>query len=140
MVCIPFFLDQFSHCRTLSEKLEMGVTVNSNNLNSETFSQAVKEVLSNPKYAANAKKTKYIISDTPMKGKDLFLYWVNYTIRHKGAMHLVSDPPHEMSILQYWSVDVVAFLILTPLLGLLFLVRMIKFVCCRSSAAKKKRE
>ena len=137
---MPYFFDQFSHCRTLTERLEMGVTLKLKSLTQEKFTQAIQEVLTNPKYTKNAKKIKELVNDTPMKGKDLFLYWVNYTIRHNGAPHLVSEAPFEMNIFQYWSLDVVAFLVLVPVVVLLILVRILTFLCCSRSSEKKKME
>ena len=117
----------------------MGVTVHAETLSKEYFLSAVKEVLSNPKYTQNAERVKPILSDTPMKSKDLFLYWVNYTIRHKGALHLVSQAPFEMNVFQYWSVDVAAFLVMVPLLGIVMLVGIIK-ACVPSRSQKKKQD
>ena len=103
----------------------MGVLIEPEKITKETFSEALNEVLSNPKYGENAKKIQFILEDQPMKSRDLFLYWVNYTIRHKGAHHLIADAPFELNALQYWSVDVVAFLVGFPLLFLLILIKLI---------------
>ncbi len=103
---------------------------------------AIEEVLENPEYMANAEKIKRILSDQPIKSKDLFLYWVNYTIRHNGAKHLISQVPFELNIFQYWSVDVIAFLALTLASALLLLVLALRFVSTKivfKAKNKKKR-
>ena len=138
VLCIPFFLDQFTHCKTLTNRLEMGVLVEPEKINKETFSEALSEVLSNHKYAENAKKVQYILEDQPMKSRDQFLYWVNYTIRHKGAHHLIADAPFELNVLQYWSVDVVTFLLGIPLILVNFLFVLLKSFCGKRESIKLK--
>ena len=103
----------------------MGVTLASGEISKLSFEKALQEVLHNPKYSKNANEVQRIILDQPMKSRDLFLYWVNYTIRHKGAQHLIADVPFELNALQYWSVEVVSFLVGFPLLILLMLVKFI---------------
>ena len=104
----------------------MGVLIEPEKITKETFGEALNEVLSNPKYGENAKKIQFILEDQPMKSRDLFLYWVNYTMRHKGADHLISDAPFELNALQYWSVDIVAFLSGIPVVSVIFLSVLVK--------------
>ena len=116
----------------------MGVLVEPEKINKETFSEALSEVLSNPKYAENAKKIQFILQDQTMKSRDQFLYWVNYTIRHKGAHHLIADAPFELNVLQYWSVDVVAFLLGIPLASVILLSILLKSCCGKRELIKLK--
>ena len=125
VICIPFFHDQFAQCRIMTKRLQMGVPLASEEISKLSFQKALQEVLHNAKYSENGKEVQRIMLDQPMKSRDLFLYWVNYTIRHKGAHHLIADAPFELNPLQYWSVDVVVFLVGFPLLLLLILVKLI---------------
>ena len=109
----------------MTNRLQMGVTLASEEVNKLSFQNTLREVLDNPNYSKNAKEVQRIILDQPMKSRDLFMYWVNYTIRHKGAHHLIADAPFELNALQYLSLDVIAFLIGFPLLLLLILVKFI---------------
>ena len=63
--------------------------------------------------------------------RNMFLYWVNYTIRHKGAHHLIADAPFELNTLQYWSVDVIVFLVGFFFLVLLLLTKLISIFCLK---------
>lgn len=137
VICIPFFMDQFSHCKTLAERLGMGVILEPANINKKTFTQALHKVLYNPIYNNNSKCIQSILLDRPIKSKDLFLYWVNYTIWHKGAHHLVSNAPFELYMFQYLSLDVIAFLISVPILACVMLWFIIKFVCAKRSTCKR---
>ena len=116
----------------------MGVLIEPEKITKETFSEAMNEVLSNPKYGKNAKKIQFILEDQPMKSRDLFLYWVNYTIRHKGAHHLIAEAPFELNALQYWSVDIVAVLLGIPLVSVIFMSVLVKSCCGKSDSIKLK--
>lgn len=116
----------------------MGVLLKASDLNRDSFQAAVHEVLSNPSYTTNAKKIQFIITDQPMKSKDLLLYWVNYTIRHNGAKFLISEAPFELNALQYWSVDVVAFLLGVPVLVLMGLTCFVRTRCSKPTTSKEK--
>ena len=111
-------------------------------MNQDSFRAGLLEVLENKKYWNNAKKVKSVMTDTPMKSKELFLYWINYAIRHKGAEHLISDAVFEMNAFQYWSLDVIAFLLGVPLVLLIILVWVINSLCLRRNLScldRKKR-
>ncbi len=134
VICIPFYLDQFAQCRNLVNRLKMGVLLYPKDLTKETFTKAVHQVLGNPEYKANAVKAQSILRDQPVKPRDLFLYWVNYTIRHQGAKHLVATAPFELNIFQYLSLDVVAFLTLPPLLTFVVCLKCLCWLCCGKKA------
>ena len=129
MICIPFFLDQFSHCKTLANKVKMGIILEPKNINKQTFTEAIAEVLTNSIYTRNARNVQSLLLDRPQKSKELFLYWINFTIRHRGARHLISDTPFELYMFQYLSLDVVAFLIVVTVFPLLLLVLIVHSAC-----------
>jgi len=62
-----------------------------------------------------------------MSTLDKAVYWLEYVIRHKGAHHLRSAAV-ELTWYQYYSLDVIAFIILIILLliGLCFI--FVKFI------------
>ena len=131
MICIPFFLDQFAHCKTLANKIKMGINLEPQNINKQTFTDAITEVLTNPIYTRNARNVQSLLLDRPQKSKDLFLYWINFTIRHRGARHLISDVPFELYMFQYLSFDVVVFLIFVMVIPLLLLVLIVHTACLK---------
>ena len=139
MVCIPFFLDQFAHCKTLAKKLKMGIILEPRNIKKQTFSDSITEVLTNQIYTTNARNVQSLLLDQPQKSKDLFLYWINYTIRHKGTRHLISDVPFELNVFQYMSLDVIIFLILVTIIPLLLLVLIVRAACLNRNDLREKK-
>lgn len=133
---MPFFLDQFAHCKRLANHLKMGVILDPKSVTEENFRAAIMEVLSDKTYRNNAQRVKSLMTDKPVKSKELFLYWINYAIRHKGAHHLVSRVPFEMNRLQYWSLDVIGFLLGISLLLLGTVVKFVQLCCLHSLEGK----
>ena len=104
----------------------MGIILEPKNIKKEAFTNAIADVLTNQIYTTNARKVQSLLLDRPQKSKDLFLYWINYTIRHKGARHLINDVPFELNMLQYLSIDVIFFLIIVTIIPLLLLVLIVR--------------
>ena len=118
----------------------MGVLLDPFTITLQSFRKTLIDVLESKTFAQNAERVKDLMSDKPMKSKDLFLYWINYAIRHKGAQHLVSEGPFKLNIMQYYSFDVLCFIV-TSLLGMLCIFIVIfttLFRKLRSKTGKKK--
>lgn len=80
------------------------------------------------RYTDNAKKTKEIFHDRPMKPRELLAFYINHIIRTNGAKHL--SPP-ALSRCSQLLLDV-AFVILLPISILTLLsVIVCKKMCCR---------
>ncbi len=130
VLCVPYFLDQFTHCALLTQRLRMGVVLNPRHISQSAFRAALLRVLEDPDYYAQAQRVKALENDRPMEPRDLFLYWVNYTIRHQGAQHLVATTPFELNFLQYWSVDVVLFILGAAVGFTIVMVMCVRQICC----------
>ena len=111
----------------------MGVELNLKTINEHIFRSAILDVLNNATYKVNAQKTAALTQDKPIPARELFLYWVDYVIRHKGAKHLISNVAHELTFFQYHSIDVITFLlvvialVISLTLGVLYC--LLKIVC-----------
>ncbi|XP_060894998.1 UDP-glucuronosyltransferase 2C1-like [Labrus mixtus] len=109
-------------------------------VNKDNFLEAVKEVLHDPSYSEKMKTMSNLHRDQPMKPLDRAMFWIEFVMRHKGARHLRTES-YKMSKIQYYSIDVVAFLIGIILLILTVCMSTVKFlwrrVFCRSKAKKE---
>ncbi|KAK9522055.1 hypothetical protein VZT92_018547 [Zoarces viviparus] len=79
-------------------------------VNKDNFLEALKEVLYNPTYMEKMKVLSSLHRDQPMKPMDRAMFWIEFVMRHKGAAHLRTES-YKMSMIQYHSIDVVAFLL-----------------------------
>jgi len=126
VVAVPLFFDQHYHAGKLIHRAKMGVIIDFETFDEPEFDTAVTEVLGNPSYLENAKRISVLLSDQPIDPKEKLLHLFNYVMRHKGAKHLVSTAAHELNDLQFYSIDVVLFLM--TVFGLIFTLIC---VCCR---------
>ena len=115
VIAVPIMSDQNYNAAKLVSRAKIGVRVEIKTMTEEEFEESVLEVFSNPVYAENAKRISSIINDHDMNPKDKLSYWVDYVIKHQGAAHLVSTTASNLNHFQFYSVDVVLFLIVSCL-------------------------
>ncbi|XP_054467016.1 UDP-glucuronosyltransferase 2A2-like [Anoplopoma fimbria] len=94
-------------------------------VNKDIFLEALKEVLYEPTYREKMKTLSSLHRDQPMKPLDRAMFWIEFVMRHKGAAHLRTES-YKMSMIQYHSIDVVAFLLAVILLVLTVFVFAVK--------------
>ena len=82
------------------------------------------------------------VRDRPLTPLDVFIYWVNYAIRHKGHTHLRSETTKKLSLVSYYMIDVVAlvalliFIIFTTLT--IFGIVWVKYYISNAAKSQKK--
>ncbi|KAK9886103.1 hypothetical protein WA026_014892 [Henosepilachna vigintioctopunctata] len=86
---IPVFSDQKFNIAS-SVKSGYAIKVPFEEMTEPNLTNALNEVLNNPKYRENAKRRSKIMHDQQVKPIDKAIYWIEYVIRHKGAPHLHS--------------------------------------------------
>ncbi|XP_055858856.1 UDP-glucosyltransferase 2-like [Episyrphus balteatus] len=104
MIAIPFFGDQFAGARRLVKK-GLGLQLDSKNINESILRQSIFGVLYNNTYSSNIKEASQIFKDRPLTAEQTATYWIEYVIRHKGALHMRS-PSKQLNLLQYHNIDV----------------------------------
>ncbi|XP_046659554.1 UDP-glycosyltransferase UGT5-like isoform X1 [Homalodisca vitripennis] len=87
VICIPFLGDQRMNAK-FYESQEIGVKINFDELSEDTFYSAVTTVLSSSKYKDNMVRLSRIYRDQPTSPADRVVFWVEYVLRHGGALHL----------------------------------------------------
>ena len=87
----------------------MGLVLDVNTITADSLEKSIKNLLPNPIYAQNAKATQALVSDHMVEPKQQFLYWVKYVICHNGAKHLTNEFAPEISVIEFWSLDVYFF-------------------------------
>ncbi|CAJ1069448.1 UDP-glucuronosyltransferase 2A2-like [Xyrichtys novacula] len=119
IVGLPLMFDQDDNLfrmkvRGVAKVLDIGT------LDTDTFLDALKEVLHEPSYRENMQELSRLHRDQPMKPLDRAMFWIEFVMRHKGAAHLKTQS-YKLSWIQYHSLDVIALL--------LFLIVVISLMC-----------
>ncbi|CAH1787724.1 unnamed protein product [Owenia fusiformis] len=108
VIGVPFFWDQPFYCHKLSHRVKSGQTVSLEGITSKKLQRAMKEVIENKTYKANADRAAAIYHDQPIPPKDKLVYWAEYVIHHKGAPHLRSQAANELNFFQHYLLDIIA--------------------------------
>jgi glucuronosyltransferase len=109
-------------------------------LTEEILLDAINTVLNDPSYRENAKKLSSIYLDQMNKPLERGVYWVEYVLRHQGALHLRSAA-RDLNFIQYFSLDVIAVLLAIAAVITtvnILIVRALYRRCCSSKKAEKK--
>ncbi|XP_046482544.1 UDP-glucosyltransferase 2-like isoform X2 [Neodiprion pinetum] len=108
MVGMPFMVDQTFNIMGYVHK-GIAVHVNYEDLTKARFSNALREVLLNPKYQSNSERIARLFKDRPLSPLDEAIFWIEYVIRN-GGEPLKSSGRH-LNWFQYYLLDVFLFLI-----------------------------
>ncbi|CAH0551769.1 unnamed protein product [Brassicogethes aeneus] len=129
-VTIPIFGDQNQNAK-IAEINGFSLTLLYKDLNEETFSKTIREVLDNPKFRLNVEKRSQIMHDKQVKPLEKAIYWTEYVIRHKGAAHLQVAGVY-LPLYKYLLLDVFSFIFLS-LITVLFVLKIVlqKVFCCK---------
>ena len=110
VVGMPFLFDQHHNAEKLSQRNGMGITLDFDSLTERDLHSAILSILSEPKFARNAKLASKLFRDPRTSPLDTMLYWFDYIIRYQGAKHLTQQyqPIHIIPLYQYFFLDVIA--------------------------------
>ncbi|KAK5932100.1 hypothetical protein CgunFtcFv8_003833 [Champsocephalus gunnari] len=134
MVGIPLFGDQphnMVHMKTKGAAL----SVEFNSMKTEDLRDAVNTVINEKSYKENVMRLSSIFHDRPMNPRDEAVFWIEFTMRNKGAKHLRVQA-HELTWYQYHSLDVLAFLLAIALFLILLFIKTCSF-CFRRCCGRK---
>ncbi|XP_042344154.1 UDP-glucuronosyltransferase 2A2-like isoform X2 [Plectropomus leopardus] len=142
MVGIPMFVDQPDNMVHMKVK-GAAIILNLNFMKTEDLRDAVNAVINDKSYKENVMQLSRIHHDRPVSPRDEAVFWIEFTMKNKGAKHLRVQA-HELTWYQYHSLDVLAFLLAIVLLLVLLFIKTCSFCfrrCCgRKGQMKRKAE
>jgi len=108
MLCLPLYYDQFGNAERMKHA-GVAKILDVNTMTIESTTQAIKELIENPKFSHNAKQMSMRLRDQPMNPLETAVWWTEYVLRHKGAPHMRLSE-QDMSFVQYYSLDIASVL------------------------------
>ncbi|XP_044262534.1 UDP-glycosyltransferase UGT5-like [Tribolium madens] len=136
VLAIPIFGDQKLNAKNIYNN-GFGLYLYYEDLTEENLTKKLNELLSNPKYARNAKKRSEIFHDRLVKPIDTAIYWVEYVIRHGGAPHL-KVAAIGLPWYKYLLFDVIVFVSVIIVFLVFMLFKCVKIVAALSCHKQKK--
>lgn len=131
---IPLFADQSLNIKR-AETAGYGIRIDLKDISKKTFSAALRKILFNPRYTEIAKETSELFKDRIASPLDMSIYWVEYVIRHKGAVKLQSAAK-DLHWYQYYFLDVIAIILATTY-ALFYLVSVLSKLTLRKPSKIK---
>ncbi|XP_022164264.1 UDP-glucuronosyltransferase 2B37-like isoform X2 [Myzus persicae] len=122
----PLFGDQPKNVDSLVNA-GMAISMDILSVTKDEFLKNVLELLNNKKYMKNAKTAQKIFRDRPMSPASLVVYWTEYVLHHKGALHLTS---HAINLpwYQYYLLDLIALVLVFIVVVFFISYRIFKLV------------
>jgi len=119
-----------------------GLKLDAEDITEEKVTEALNELLNNPKYSENAQHLSSLYKDRTIPAKMQVVYWTEYVIRHKGAPHLRVDANH-LNLYQLHSLDIYCcFSVIIA--AIIYVNYLLSKVICRKlfnrNAVKEKRQ
>lgn len=130
MLFIPVYGDQFRNAAKTVGK-GYGLVLNREDVTRKTLTDKIETLVYDKRYSQRAKEVASIFNDNLVHPLDESMYWIEYVIRHKGAIHLKSAAV-DMPLYSYFLLDVLAVLIAVPIILIALLLKICCCVCCRS--------
>jgi glucuronosyltransferase len=132
IIGIPHFAEHLGYLRLIVQE-GWAIELDQDTLIEEILENAIKEILTNPKYLQIVQKSSTLVKDRPLNAQDTAAFWVEYVIRHHGAPHL-HYPGADQNLLQKNSIDVIAF-ILAIIYAVFKVFKLIfKRLCCHKKS------
>ncbi|XP_017260535.1 UDP-glucuronosyltransferase 2A1-like [Kryptolebias marmoratus] len=141
MVGIPTFADQPDNMARIKAKGAAAI-VSLNFMTAEDLRDAINTVINDKSYKENAMRLSRIHHDRPMSPLDEAVFWIEFTMRNKGAKHLRVQA-HELTWYQYHSLDALTFILTIVLLLTFIFIKTCSFCfqrCCGRKKTKTKAE
>ncbi|XP_034559534.1 UDP-glucuronosyltransferase-like [Notolabrus celidotus] len=137
MLMLPISGDQPDNAKRLASR-DVGIVMDLFTLTTESLLQGLNEVINDSRYKENIQRLSALHKDRPMDPIDLSVYWTEFVMRHKGAKHL-RPAVHDLNWLQYFCLDVIAFLMTVLLICVIVTVKCFK-LCFHKLGRKRKQE
>ncbi|XP_072296565.1 UDP-glucuronosyltransferase 1A1-like, partial [Eucyclogobius newberryi] len=137
MLMLPLNAEQPDNAQKFAAR-GAGIVLNIQTITTESLVDGLKEVMNNPKYKENIQKLSAIHTDRPVDPLELSVYWTEYVMKHKGAKHLKSAV-HSLNWFQYYSLDVIAFLLTVTLVFTIMIIKGLK-LCFGKLRQKRKQD
>ncbi|KAJ7984616.1 hypothetical protein DPEC_G00356620 [Dallia pectoralis] len=138
VVGLPLLFDQFENVLRLEVRGAAKV-LDVTKISTQSFLEAVQEVLHETSYKSNMTRLSELHRDKPVHPLETALFWTEFVIRNKGAAHLKTDS-YKMPWYSYHSLDVIGFLLAVLFTLVTVTLCSLRFLClrlCRKCKAKQ---
>ncbi|KAH8294654.1 hypothetical protein KR018_000885, partial [Drosophila ironensis] len=106
---LPFFYDQFLNVKR-AKQAGFGLGLDHKTMTQQEFKETIEQLLNEPRFAETAVQMSLRYKDQPMSPLDTAIWWTEYVLRHKGALHM-RVAGQDLGFFAYHSLDVIGTLL-----------------------------
>ncbi|EYC31679.1 hypothetical protein Y032_0003g1179 [Ancylostoma ceylanicum] len=136
-ILVPIFGDQFGNARLVEAK-NTTIVLTKEDFNNQTFEAALRQIVEDESFSIRAKRLASLMLNKPFPLKERLLSTVEFSSKH-GKIENLDIYGTNFNILQYYCIDVIAFLAILSALSLIFSVLLCK-LCLRKTLLRKMKE
>ena len=126
VINIPIVADQINLAAFVVKK-GMGIRMYHNQFSVKSLVENIEEMFINPKYAVQMRAASAIMRDEAATAAEKASYLINHVVKH-GDRHLKTGA-HQLSLFQYYMIDVFLFIVLVVLSCLALMSISVYYVC-----------
>ncbi|XP_073825595.1 UDP-glycosyltransferase UGT5-like [Musca autumnalis] len=101
---IPLLGDQFMNVKN-AVKAGYALSLSLDQITPQSLEKTILELLTNPVYTRTVQQRSKQFRDTPLPPLETAIYWIEYVLRHEGAVHM-RNAGVNLSFIQYHNIDV----------------------------------
>ncbi|VDM68271.1 unnamed protein product [Strongylus vulgaris] len=133
LITIPLFGDQPRNAR-LAERHHFAIRIHKNEVSVDTVADAISRVLTDESYSKNIKRLSRMVRKKPVSVSHLLVSWANFVAEFKALDNLV-PAGNKLNFIQYYSLDVIAFLSIVAALILLITYAISKIAMMKTASS-----
>uniref|UniRef100_A0A0N4Z514 glucuronosyltransferase n=1 Tax=Parastrongyloides trichosuri TaxID=131310 RepID=A0A0N4Z514_PARTI len=130
MIVIPAFADQQRNAKFV-EWRGTGRALLRSELCYLTLKSAIDDVLGNNNYKRKVQRIQKLIKTKPGAPEQKLIEWTNYALLNEGLVEF-NSPANELSIIVYYGVDILLFIMLSFITLIYILIKFCTFVLSKS--------
>ncbi|RCN29434.1 hypothetical protein ANCCAN_24812 [Ancylostoma caninum] len=138
MILIPLFGDQLVNAKNV-ERIGTGTLIERSSLNKKTFTDAIQRTLGNREILREAAFVASLLAGRAQQYRNDIAQWAKIIIEHGRMNHLLMHS-RNLNLIQYYSLDVLAFLASLVVSIAFLLLWLFKCLFSRLRAVKPKRD
>ncbi|EYC31684.1 hypothetical protein Y032_0003g1182 [Ancylostoma ceylanicum] len=123
-ILVPIFGDQFVNARLVEAK-NTTIVLMKEDFNSETFEAALRQIVDDQSFAVRAKRLASLMVNKPFPLKERLVRTVEFSTKH-GKIDNLDIYGRNFNTLQYYSIDVIAFLATLTVLAIVFVIQSLR--------------
>lgn len=126
VLALPVLGDQFMNAKN-AVKAGYALSINLADVTNESLKKSILELWSNPRYAQAVQHRSKQFRDTPLPPLETAVYWIEYILRHDGAVHM-RNAGQELNFIQYHNIDVYVILFIGFVISIVAIIAFLRYV------------